>query len=141
MRKGAVGESATRGLIGITASIAIADLLIESGTSLLDPKTLACTAIATASLANALIHPRAGQGPSAFRAASGDTLKLAGFGLTLREQELVLGYLSGKRMKVLSRDYKLAPSTVRNALSSAYKKLGISGSAALSALGAKYKIE
>jgi DNA-binding CsgD family transcriptional regulator len=113
MRKEAIGKPSPRGLVGIVA---------------------AC-------LANAFIRPRARFRSVAFEAATGEILKLASHGLSAREQEIVRGFLGGKSMKTLAWEYGLAYSTVRNALCSAYKKLGISGSVELAALGAKYNVE
>jgi DNA-binding CsgD family transcriptional regulator len=141
MRNAAYAISASSGFIRVAASLAIAYLLIDGRAGLFDAKTLACATVATVSFFSAVLRPKSGVGPNAFLARRGDTLKLASFGLTERERELVLAHLRGKSMKELAIDRGLALSTVRTAMSSAYRKLGIFGKAGLAALGAKYKIE
>jgi DNA-binding CsgD family transcriptional regulator len=71
----------------------------------------------------------------------GDVLKLESFGLTAREREFVLEFLGGKTMKEIAIDHGVSFSTVRNALSSVYSKLELSGATELFALGARYRIE
>jgi DNA-binding CsgD family transcriptional regulator len=71
----------------------------------------------------------------------GETLSLASFGLSPREREFALERIGGRSVKEIGSDHGVAASTVRNALSSAYRKLGITGSAELAALGATYKVE
>lgn len=141
MRKAALTLSVLTVLIPMAASLVIAYLLLDGEAGLFDAKTLVCATVATLSFFSAVIRPKLVVGPSAFLARDGDTLKLASFGLTEREQELVLAHLRGKSMKELALDRGLALSTVRTAMSSAYRKLGIFGKAGLAALGAKYKVE
>lgn len=47
--------------------------------------------------------------------------------LSTREREILRQVLTGRRATAVARDLYLAPSTVRNHLSSAYRKLGVSG--------------
>jgi DNA-binding NarL/FixJ family response regulator len=70
-----------------------------------------------------------------------ETLKLADFGLSNRECEFVLAYLSGKSMKQIASDNGVRSSTVRNTFSNAYAKLGIIDSHELRALGERFNVE
>jgi DNA-binding CsgD family transcriptional regulator len=121
-----------RSLAGIAASISIVCLLLDGGSDRPAPMILACAIVAAASLVGSLPPPRP---------APGEVLRLESFGLTEREREFVREFLGGKSMKEISIDHCLSFSTVRNAFSSVYQKLGISGSGELTVLGILNKIE
>ena len=131
-----------RAFAGIAASAAIVCLLVRAGLDKLGPLSLICTLIATLSLVSALFPTSAARVPlTQLVPARCETLRLESFGITPREREFVLEYLAGKTMKEIAHDHGVSDSTVRNAFSSVYVKLGLSGGAQLSVLGACYKIE
>ncbi|MGA2545269.1 MAG: LuxR C-terminal-related transcriptional regulator [Rectinemataceae bacterium] len=68
-------------------------------------------------------------------------LRLADYKLTMREIQIVKAHLLGKTIKEFAYENGLAESTVRNALSLSYHKLGISGGEELMALGERYLVE
>lgn len=61
-------------------------------------------------------------------------------GLTAREAEFTRLLLAGKTMKEIALDSGVTSSTVRNAMSSVYAKLGISGLGELHEIGATYTV-
>lgn len=131
-----------RAVAGIAASTAIVCLLVEDGSDAFGPETIACAFAALLSLAGAFVPAPSARGPFAGpRPSGGEVLSLESFGLTRKEQEYALEYLGGKHMKEIALEQGVSSSTVRNTLCSVYKKLRISGSAELLALGACYKIE
>jgi DNA-binding CsgD family transcriptional regulator len=68
-------------------------------------------------------------------------LRLAEYKLTAREIRIVKARLGGQSVKELATGFGLAESTVRNALSFAYRKLKLNGSEDLMALGERYQVE
>jgi DNA-binding CsgD family transcriptional regulator len=68
-------------------------------------------------------------------------LRLSDYGLGRRERQVVKARIRGKTVKEFAAENGLAESTVRNALSSACRKLGVEGREALAALGERYRIE
>jgi DNA-binding CsgD family transcriptional regulator len=68
-------------------------------------------------------------------------LRLADYKLTRREIQIVKARLLGKTIKEFAYENGIAESTVRNALSLSYHKLGIPGGEELMALGERYLIE
>lgn len=68
-------------------------------------------------------------------------LRLSSHGLSARERQVVKARILGKTVKELAVENGLAVSTVRNALASACRKLGIRGREDLLALGERYRIE
>lgn len=68
-------------------------------------------------------------------------LKLSDFNLNRREHKVVLGRLSGLSNKELVAENGVTISTIRNAFSTAYRKLGIFCSEDLIALGERYRVE
>jgi DNA-binding CsgD family transcriptional regulator len=67
-------------------------------------------------------------------------LRLADYKLSPRESLVVKLRLSGKSAKEIAIENGIALSTVRNALSLAYRKLGIEGCEALMAIGERYTV-
>jgi len=131
-----------RAFAGIAASTAIVCLLFEEGVDTVEPRIITYALVAALSLITALIPAQAAPGFIAHPRPSKDgRLRLERFGLTRREREFVLEFLAGASMKEMSIEHHLSYSTVRNAFSSVYEKLGLSGSAELFALGAYYEIE
>ena len=131
-----------RAVAGIAASTAIVCLLVEDGSGAFGPETIAYALAALLSLAGAFVPTRATRGPFAGpRPSRGETLSLESFGLTRKEKTYVLEFLAGKQIKEIASDQGVTSSTVRTALSLAYKKLKVSGSAELLALSAYYRIE
>jgi DNA-binding CsgD family transcriptional regulator len=61
-------------------------------------------------------------------------------GLTPREAQFTRLVLAGKTMKEIAIDCGVTSSTVRNAMSSVYGKLGISGERELVEIGATYTV-
>ena len=129
-----------RAFTGVAASTAIVCLLFEEGFETFEPITLAYCLAAVLSLAGALIpaRPAAEARPLPAR---GEPFRLESFGITAREREFVLEFLDGKSMKEIAFEHAISHSTVRNAFSSVYVKLRLSGVAELFALGAYYRIE
>ena len=68
-------------------------------------------------------------------------LRLSDYKLTPRESRVVRLRLAGKSAKEIAIEDEIALSTVRNALSLAYRKLGIEGCDALMAIGERYTVE
>jgi DNA-binding CsgD family transcriptional regulator len=131
-----------RAIAGIAASAAIFCLLSEEGLDDFDAATIAYILVALLSLAGALVPTRAARGLFPSPRPSGlETFRLEAFGVTPGERKYVLELLGGKTMKAIALEHGVSHSTVRNALSSVYEKLGISGSAELLALGAYYRVE
>lgn len=131
-----------RAIAGIMATAAIVCLLVEEGPDAFGPTTFAYSFAALLSLVGAFVPTPPASGLLAGALPSrGETLSLESFRLTPKERTYALEYLAGKRIKEIASDHGVASSTVRNALSLAYKKLGISDSAELLALGAYYRIE
>jgi DNA-binding CsgD family transcriptional regulator len=121
-----------RSFAGIAASVAIVCLLLDGGSARPAPLILAYAVAAAASFIGSIP-------PS--RPARGEVLRLESFGVTVREREFVLEFLGGKSMKEISIENRLSFSTVRNAFSSVYEKLGISGSGELTVLGLLNRLE
>jgi DNA-binding CsgD family transcriptional regulator len=67
-------------------------------------------------------------------------LRLADYKLNERESHIVRMRLLGKSVKEIAFEGGIAESTVRNNLSSSYRKLGLNGSEELVALGERYKV-
>jgi DNA-binding CsgD family transcriptional regulator len=68
-------------------------------------------------------------------------LRLIDYKLTPRQRLVVRLRLSGKSAKEIAIENDIALSTVRNALSLAYQKLGIEGCNVLMAMGERYTVE
>jgi DNA-binding CsgD family transcriptional regulator len=68
-------------------------------------------------------------------------LRLKEYKLTKRETQLVKQRLLGKSAKVIAYECGLASSTVRTALSLAYRKLGLACGDELRALAERYRVE
>jgi len=68
-------------------------------------------------------------------------LKLSRYGLNRREEQVVRGRILGKTVKELASENGVAVSTIRNAISSACRKLGIEGREALAAMGERFRVE
>jgi DNA-binding CsgD family transcriptional regulator len=131
-----------RAVAGIAASTAIVCLLVEAGSDAFGPETIACALAALLSLAGAFAPAPSARGPFAGPRPSGaERLSLESFGLTRKEKAYVLEFLAGKQIKEIASDLGVSSSTVRTALSLAYKKLKLSGGAELLALSAYYRIE
>jgi DNA-binding CsgD family transcriptional regulator len=71
----------------------------------------------------------------------GEVLVLAHFKLSENERRFVLEFLDGASMKEIATIHGISYSTVRNTFSSVYKKLDISGSPELLAMGARYHVQ
>jgi DNA-binding CsgD family transcriptional regulator len=67
-------------------------------------------------------------------------LSLEAKGLADAEQHYVRALISGKTVKETSFEFGVSESTVRNTLSRAYKKLGVTGKADMATLAEKYEI-
>ena len=76
------------------------------------------------------------RGPWTDLPRSGEVVALAELGLSPRERLYVLEYAAGKTHKEIAAAHHLAHSTVRNGISSAYKKLGLASCAELKVLAA-----
>jgi DNA-binding CsgD family transcriptional regulator len=72
--------------------------------------------------------------------AGAQRFSLSEHGLSPRESLYVRGLLAGETPKEIAAEYHLAPSTVRNGISSALKKLGLTKSAQLYELGIAYEV-
>lgn len=131
-----------RAFAGIAAGAVIVCLLVEGRFDFFEPRSVAYAFAVALSLMGAFVPASLVRGPQ-MRAlpTSGESLSLESFGLTPKERIYVLEFLGGKQIKEIASDHGVAASTVRNALSLAYKKLGISSKAELLALGAYYRIE
>ena len=68
-------------------------------------------------------------------------LRLSDFNLTKREMQAVKAHLQGTTIKEFAYENGIVESTVRNALSLSYHKLGIQGCEELMALGERYRVE
>jgi DNA-binding CsgD family transcriptional regulator len=68
-------------------------------------------------------------------------IKLADYGLTNREAQVVKARLRGKTVKEFALEVDLAPSTVRNVLATACHKLGLEDRESLGAMGEKYRVQ
>ena len=68
-------------------------------------------------------------------------LKLSRYRLNRREEQVVRGRILGKTVKELAAESGVAVSTIRNALASACRKLGIEGREALAAMGERFRVE
>jgi DNA-binding CsgD family transcriptional regulator len=132
MKKPHGNLEALRPLAGVAASLSIVRLLLGAEAEIHELEIVAHSVIAALVLSSALV-PR--------RRRHGERLNLARFHLTARELEFMRAFLDGKPMKEIAMDHGVSPSTVRNAFSSIYEKLGISGSAELYALGASCAID
>jgi DNA-binding CsgD family transcriptional regulator len=131
-----------RAIAGIAASTAIVCLLVEDGSDAFGPETIACALVALLSLAGAFVPASSARGLfTGPHPSGGEVLSLESFGLTRKEKTYVLESLAGKQIKEIASDQGVASSTVRTALSLAYKKLKVSGRAELLALNAYYRIE
>lgn len=69
------------------------------------------------------------------------SLRLASFKLNMRETQAVKGRMQGKTVKEIAYESGKAESTIRNALSTACRKLEIQGREDLLALGERYRVE
>ncbi|HUX43103.1 MAG TPA: LuxR C-terminal-related transcriptional regulator [Rectinemataceae bacterium] len=69
-----------------------------------------------------------------------EVFNLAKHGLTPREIDFTRQLLAGKSQKEIAIDCKVEDSTVRDAMSHVYKKLGIAGSRQLFEIGATYDV-
>jgi DNA-binding NarL/FixJ family response regulator len=125
----------------VVVALAMIPLIFSDGHPLLSMHNLACLALVAASVAGAISRLRADSDRRRRAIAGLKTLSLLDRGLTCREREIVLDFLAGKSMKAISIERRISNSTVRNTLSSVYKKLSVSGSAELYALGARYRVE
>ena len=67
-------------------------------------------------------------------------LSLGACGLSWRESAFAHALMRGEQVKAVARRSALTESTVRNTLSSAYKKLGVSGILELRELAVKYQV-
>jgi DNA-binding CsgD family transcriptional regulator len=128
-----------RAIAGIAAATAIVFLLVEEDFDAFEPATIANALAALLVLASVLVPTPPAGGP--FSMPRGEVLRLESFGLTRREREYALDYIAGKQIKEIACDRGVGASTVRTALSLAYKKLGISSGAELRVLGAYYHVE
>ena len=88
--------------------------------------------LASAWLAVGAFSHRPGKGREVF--------VLADYGLTPREIDFTRQVLDGKALKEIAIDCKVKPSTVRNAMSEVYAKLGIEGARQLFEIGATYEV-
>ena len=88
--------------------------------------------LALAWLAAGALSHRPGKGREVF--------VLAEYGLTPREIDFTRQVLDGKAVKENAIDCKVKPSTVRDAMSEVYSKLGIEGSRQLFEIGATYEV-
>gem|GEM_PF-2416055 len=68
-------------------------------------------------------------------------LKLADYKLTARESRIVRMRLLGLSSKEVAAELSISDSTVRNVLSTAYRKLGIENWEALLSMGERYTVE
>jgi DNA-binding CsgD family transcriptional regulator len=68
-------------------------------------------------------------------------LRLADYDLTKRQMQVVKLRISGKSIKQISTENDIAGSTVRNALSNSYRKLGIRCGEDLIAMGERYTVK
>jgi DNA-binding CsgD family transcriptional regulator len=132
MKKNMSTVAVFRAIAAFAASGAIVCLIAQEDSDAFEPATIPCAIAAILSLASAFTRPRP---------AHGEKLSLESFGLTRKEKAYVLEYLAGKQIKEIAIDNGVSASTVRTALSLAYRKLKLSGSAELFALGAYYRIE
>jgi len=134
MRKPHSTLQAVRSLSGIVASVIVFCLVVEVDDWPLEIHHCLYLFMAALSFAGAMIPlpPRPPIGAQKF--------SLSEHGLSPREKLFVFELLAGKTPKEIAADYGLAPSTVRNGMSQAVKKLGLSKSAELYALGAAYEI-
>ena len=71
----------------------------------------------------------------------GEVLVLARYKLSENERRYVLEFLDGASMKEIAKIHGISYSTVRNTFSSVYKKLDISGSPELLAMGSRYHVQ
>jgi DNA-binding CsgD family transcriptional regulator len=71
----------------------------------------------------------------------GEVLVLAHFKLSENERRFVLEFMDGASMKEIAKIHGISYSTVRNTFSSVYKKLDISGSPELLAMGSRYHVQ
>ena len=88
--------------------------------------------LASAWLAAGAFSHRPGKGREVF--------VLADHGLTPREIDFTRQILDGKAMKEIAVDCQVEASTVRDAMSRVYKKLGIEGARQLFEIGATYEV-
>jgi DNA-binding CsgD family transcriptional regulator len=68
-------------------------------------------------------------------------LRLADFKLTKRQRQVVMMRIAGKSAKEIARETDTAISTVRNVLSTSYRKLGVEKGEGLLAMGERYTVE
>jgi DNA-binding CsgD family transcriptional regulator len=68
-------------------------------------------------------------------------LRLSDFKLTAREHRVIKLRVSGMSVKEIAHEIGIAHSTVRNALSTSYKKLGLECGEELLAMGERYTVE
>jgi DNA-binding CsgD family transcriptional regulator len=132
MKKPKGNLEAFRPVVGVAASLSIVRLLLGAEAEIQELEIVAHGVIAALVLSSALV-PR--------RMRYRERLNLARFHLTARELEFMRTFLDGKPMKEIAMDHGVSPSTVRNAFSSIYGKLGISGSAELYAFGTSSAID
>ena len=127
-------SSGFRSAVGLAASAAVAGLLVDWGEAERPAVVVVlCAAAGAAQLLSSIVL---------FARPRNEVLHLERFGVTAREKEFVLEFLGGKSMKEISVDQGVAFSTVRNAFSSVYCKLKLSGGEAeLLALGMRYHVE
>jgi DNA-binding CsgD family transcriptional regulator len=68
-------------------------------------------------------------------------LRLADFNLTKRQRQVVMMRIAGKSAKEIALETDTAISTVRNILSTSYRKLGVEKGEGLLAMGERYTVE
>jgi DNA-binding CsgD family transcriptional regulator len=102
--------------------------------------SLAPALVSAAVFASLVFGLAGGRLLSAFAPAK-PILSLADYRLGRRERQVVKARIQGKTVKEIAAENGLAVSTVRNALSTACRKLGIEGREALAALGERYRVE
>jgi len=141
MKKTRLGLRAFRACVGSCSALTIVALMAQAKGTVSRPRDLACGAVAALALASGFFA--SGEPPGrglGFRGAKDGELRLAVLGLSARERELVLLFVRGASMKQIAIEKGLSHSTVRTTFCSAYAKLGVKGSAGLTALGALYKM-
>lgn len=129
-------------LSGFASTAAIVALLIDAHAVLSWPRHVGSLLVAVITLAVSLalgVGVLRGRESESIAAFAPDSFDLSC--LSDRERELVLEFLGGASMKEIAVVYGISYSTVRNTFSAVYRKLNVSGSSELFALGSRYRVQ